>query len=477
MIGRLRDFLAAVPRGLRRLTSRRAHPLDTTLAGATLLAVLGGCETALDRHRADIRRLSLEGRYDVIVERLDDPKERKLYAQRDELLWFLDRGAAAQAVGDADGAVFFLSEAEDRMDERRREDPAESLAVIVINDKLGPYLGEPYEDIYVNVLKMLAQMEAGRLAGGATVEVRRMAQKVDLLREEHLRLVAAAKEELPDSIEERATDDSGAPAPPRAVAEEGEFIESPLGTFLTAVVFMHTGDPSNQAVAARRLIQAIEAQGELIGPVDPAPFRALETLTPADANVLVVALAGQSPMLVPFRAPPLIINNTPIYFELPILRTVPSDAVQARVIVESPGREPRIAPLHLVEEMASVADHNHRRALPAIYLRTLLRAAAKSVGLTFANEAMQRSTNNDAAQAGVAIASLLLLVYTEQADTRCWTLLPGRAFAGLLDLAPGETTITLEYVDGSGSVIYRTEPRTFDPADASLTTFVGRYWR
>ena len=42
---------------------------------------------------------------------------------------------------------------------------------------------------------------------------------------------------------------------------------------------------------------------------------------------------------------------------------------------------------------------------------------------------------------------------TENADLRCWRTMPGKVYAGKIDLAPGEYEITFEYLDINGNVI------------------------
>ena len=70
-----------------------------------------------------------------------------------------DRGAVALDLDDTQTTIEVLNEAEALMEQRRKRALLEDVAALTINDQLTTYLGEPYEDIYVNVLKMLAQLE------------------------------------------------------------------------------------------------------------------------------------------------------------------------------------------------------------------------------------------------------------------------------------------------------------------------------
>ena len=453
--------------------SPRAGTVPTILAwlGPPLLALgVGGCQAPFDRYQARLREHLGQGRYELIEESLDDPHNEIRDRQKDELLWMLDRGTVALVLDDTSMTIEVLSEAEELMDQRRKRALLENLAVMTVSEQLATYLGEPYEDIYVNVLKLLAHLEAGRLRGGATVEARRLATKVDLLRDEYLQIerrLAASGAETPGPREARHRE--------VATVQGGEFIESTLGTYLTAVTFMHTGERQNQAVAARRLQQAIEAQGHLLGPVSADAFRDLGTLEPQDANFLAVALSGQGPYKVAQRVGPIIIYGTPIYFELPILYRQPSEVVDVRLRVE--GAAVSSTDLCFIEDFGSVAYEHNRRELPLIYARTIARAAAKSVALSQANRALYNSSDDAGLAVAAALVGLLFLAGTEHADLRCWTMLPGQAHVELMKLEPGTHRVVLEFLDAHGAVVHSSPPRDLEVTEGGLTTVVEAYWR
>ena len=447
------------------------------MPGGRAISVIGfcsvavGCATPFQAHRDRIDDLADRGAYDEVIAVLESREGRSFYADRDRLLYFLDLGLARFAAGDDEGAIGALTTAEMIMDTRFEENAGDVFARLVLNDTLANYLGEPYEDIDCNVFKMLAQLELGAIQGGATVEARRLANKVDLLREQYLELTQTIVSD--DRAGGRASL-SGAPSVV-ATAEAGRFIASPLGEFLTAVTFMLTGDYANQAVAARRLMQAIEAQGDLIGPVDPEPFVELEMMRPGDVNALAVAFAGPGPWKTALRVGPIPIYDTPIYFELPILEHPRSETARVLVVVEREDGSTTEAPLHLIEDMARVAQVNHERQLPQVYLRTLLRAASKSVALTVAT----RSTDDDFAQAAILLGGLAILAVTEKADLRCSRLLPGQAYVGLLDLTPGHYLIAYRFLDHRGGLLYESAPTEITISDRpdEFQTMIEWFWR
>jgi hypothetical protein len=352
------------------------------------------------------------------------------------------------------------------IDLKREASPDEVVATWLVGETAKPYVAEPYEDIYVNVLKLLAQLEAGRIIGGATVEARRLAWKSDHLRDLHQEWAG----ELSEASRKRIG--SEARGAGRYTEHEGEFIESPLGTYLAAVAFMEAGEWNMQEVAARRLLDSIEREGALIGPVDASAFENLETMSSDDADLLVVALSGRGPTKVADHVGPIVIYTVPIYFELPRMVTHPSEVAGAALEVENVGE----FELALVEDMSRVATENHKRYLPLIYTRTMLRAAAKATGTAVAAGAAHNS-DNDLAAIGIVLGGLLLMAATEQADLRCWTFLPGEARVALIDAPAGVHRVRTVYRGAGGGTVHTTEWRDVEIRERGLSTLVEHYWR
>ena len=271
--------------------------------------MLGACRSAFDDHRSAVRSAAAQGRWDLAAASLDDPITRDRYGQRNHLLWLLDRGTVAQALGDHETSIRTLNEADDIMDRSMSESIGDVLGALLINDAVRRYTGEPYESIYVNVVKMLAHLEAGVFDGGATVEARRIATKANLQRDRYLRLLPATRDAALRRMEDAAQSRGAAPGsesyvprysvdlPPSVAGvaaenRQGQFIESTLGLFLTAAMWMHFGEAGNQRVAAERLVQTIHLHREFMTGVDPARSPRSRTPTALDHNLLLVATSG-----------------------------------------------------------------------------------------------------------------------------------------------------------------------------------------
>jgi len=465
-----------ISRGLAAQGRWRFRRRCSVVAAASLaMSLLGGCVTAFDRNREELAALHAQGQYDAIARRLDDPSVRREYGDKNRLLWWLDRGAAALALGDTAGTIENFEKAEEFMDIFRTASAADDLGKWLLNDTAAPYYGEPYEDMYVNVFKLLAQLEASNLEGGATVEARRMATKADALRDRYLRLRG--------EVGKQATDGSVPPAAAAGAAmpttEDGEFIESPLGTYLTAVTFLKTGDRAMHEVASRRLLTAIDAQRTLIGPVQREKFSGLEAMRPDEANVLLVAISGRGPRKVAKRFGPIPIFEWPVYFELPELVGGVAEAAGARLVID----DGTAIDLALVEDLRSVATANHQRQMPLIYARTYLRSSAKAAAAFALTKTWQNNSKrgNEQAVATVVgtLAGLAFVGFTEKADLRAWELLPAQAHVGMVKLPPGEHNARIEYLSSTGGVLYAGPWKTIAAGErpTDLVTIVEHYWR
>jgi len=429
---------------------------------------LSGCTTAFDEHRTVLDRIAGAGAYGDAAGALDSARERGLYGEKNRLLYNLDRGAVALFLGDHETAFSLLEEAEDEIELYFKMTGADRAARWLMNDTAARYYGRAYEDQYVNVLKLLSHLERGEISGVATVEARRLGFKADQLRDRYLREISGISERgggrLAGELGRGGFVD---------VTSGGQFIESPLGTFLSAVTFMASGDRNEQGVAARRLRESISAQGSLIGVVSAEAFEGLENATLGDGKLLYVAFSGRVPGLERQRFGPIPLFDWPVYFELPVMRVRPGEVARVNV-VDSSGRV--VGELPLVEDMARVAAANHERELPAIYARTLLRSQIKAAA-SFAATQVARGSNNDALVLVAVLGGLAAVALTEKADTRSWLFLPGRAHAGLLDLPPGEHRVRAEYVGYSGGVVYSSAWTDVVVSPGRLTTVSATYWR
>lgn len=461
--------------------NRRIPSVVSLLVCAVLSIMLLGCNSAFYAHRDQLEGAFASGRYDAAAASLDSPASQSLYGEKNRLLYWLDRASVALAMDQHEQAIDLFERAESYMDVHSEATAGDDLARWIINDTAAPYYGEAYEDIYVNVFKLLAQLERGEISGGATVEARRAAGKADRLRDRYIKLRGDVVQSA-DAKARQGLQASAIPLDARTTAE-GEFIESTLGAFLTAVTFMKDGDPQSQGVAGRRLVSAIQLQRGLQPGVNEQQLAEVGTADPSSVNVLIVGLSGRGPTKIAQTIGPIPIFEYPLYFQLPQLVGGSEEVASARVVVDGAQPGTRGGAMVKVEDLRAVAIENHRRAMPLIYARTLIRATAKSaaifVGAKSIEHGSKRGDTRDAVAIGAIIGGIAAMMLTEEADLRCWQFLPARADAALLNLPPGRHTIRVEFLGASGGVVYTAPPRDIEVSSGpkALSTVVEHFWR
>lgn len=433
--------------------------------GAVLLAaasLAGGC--AFESHREQIAQLHAAGRYDEVAKLLDEPKVRKLYDSEDEVLWHMDRASAALGLGDTGKALTELQEAKRQTEFNDQKNAGEVVAEWLLNDNFRRYVAEPYEDMYLSVLTMVALLEEGRVQPGAANEARAFGTRSNVLRDRYNQQVKALAEKDPRLAQTGWKAETG-----------GAFVESPLGAYLASLSFMAVGQPDAQKIAADHVLDAIRQQQDKIGPVREQDFADLAKKTPADTNVVVVAFAGRGPTKKAFRLPPLVIDKVTFYAEIPVLVTSVSQVASAEAEFEG---GPTV-PLALAEDMSAVAKENYDRIMPLIQGRAIARAAARAVGAYFITETVDKSTRrkSDVARWGTELALLAAQILVERADVRAWAMMPGRAFVATAKLAPGAHRYRVHYKSAGGGVVYSSGWRTMDVSEsAPLAAAVTHYW-
>ena len=360
-----------------------------------------GCESAFDRHRVGLIRAHDRGDFVEAAILLDEANQKGRYGSKNEVLWLLERGAAAAATGDNALAVSALNRAEQQTELFYSQSASDIAGQWLIGERASRYITRAYENQYINVIKMLAHFQAGTVANGPTVEARRMASKADQMRDKFADVL--------DEVRDR-------------------------------------GIEKDYALS------------------DPGAF---------------VAVGGVGPRLARQSIGPIFIYMTPIYFELPQIEPGGSRATRAIVEIQELDGSTRTVELNLIEDLSAVAEANFQQELPVVHARTYVRALTKSGLFTAGGLAIQHSDSSAEVKAAGLLVSLIGgLVYlsaTEKADLRCWSMLPGVAWAGVLDLPEGEHQARLIFLSPGGQRLHVGEWATVRGGAYGLDSVI-EYW-
>jgi hypothetical protein len=409
-----------------------------------------------------LAQLHASGNYAQAATVLDDPDVRSMYDKEDEVLWRMDRAAVALAAGDTGRALTELEEAKKQTEFNDQKNAGEVVAEWLLNDNFRRYVAEPYEDMYLSVLTMVALLEEGRVEPGSANEAKRLGLRSNFLRDRYNQQVKALRDKEGNRLSDAGWKEGG-----------GEFVESPLGTYLASLSFMASGQRDNQRIAADRMLDAIRQQR--VGDVRESDFATLADRTPADTNVVIVAFAGRGPTKRAQRLPPIVIDKVTFYAEIPVLVTSRSRAASAEAEFDSGER----VPLALAEDMSRVAVDTYERTLPLVQGRAIARATARAVGAYFITEAVDKSNNrnNDGARWATQLGLLAAQILVERADIRAWAFMPGRAFVATAKVPVGGRKYRVVYKDGGGGLVYTTGWKDLDVSQGKpLVAAVGHYW-
>jgi len=443
----------------------RRSRLGSLLALAALSGWAAGCVSAFDESRVELIRAHDRGNFEQAAQILDEANTEGLYGSKNEILWLLERGAAAAANNDTKLTLSALNRAEQQTEIFFEQSASDIAGQWLIGERASRYITRAYENQYINVIKMLAHFQAGTIENGPTIEARRMASKANRMRDKFADILDEIRDK---GIEAEYT-----------LSDPGTFIESPLGVYLSAIAFRENGEPDMASTALTRLRSAASAQAGLGISGDTSYVDALAEIDAAQQDALFIAVGGVGPRLSRESVGPIFIYLTPIYFELPQIEPGGSRATRALVEFEEPGGSTRSVELSLIEDLSAVAEANFQQELPVVHARTYIRALTKSGLFTAGGIALQNSdASNEAKAAGLLFSLIGGLVYlsaTEKADVRCWSMLPGVAWAGVLDLPEGEHKARIVFLSPGGQRLHVGEWSTVRGSAHGLDSVI-EYW-
>jgi hypothetical protein len=439
-----------------------------------VICLLSGC-SGVERMQESLREMHARGMYVEAAKLLESPAAEEAYGSKDWLLLRLERGAAELAAGDPERALRSLDEAEEVTAYNYTPRDGDALAQWTLNESAAPYMAQPYEDMYVNVLKQLAHLQLGTENGafGESARLLDKATNLGRITEQYLRALKSGEN---GKFVSKYSPDSR-----YSTERVGDYIASPLGSYLAALVFAKAADPGRQQAAAARLRQSLGEQQAHVGRVDTAAFQNMEAVTADSFNVVAVAFSGRGPIKESRTVTLSNMPGVPITIPFPTLVRLPSRVASVRLEQQSAAEGSaegtsavESVELSLVEDLGCVVAENYRRTEPLIYTRTVIRIGIKAglvAGATYGVSASSGRRNQEWAVL-TALAGAAAIYFSESADLRSWTMLPGQARVAALKLPAGEHFVRAVYRMTDGSVAH-TEWQRIPVTEDGLTPVVS----
>jgi hypothetical protein len=414
-------------------------------------------------------------RYEAIVKRIDSCVTTA-YPPKDRVLYHLDVGMLRHMTGQYDESNRNLTDADRGIEQAFTKSVTRAAGSMLLNDNMLDYAGEDYENIYLHVFKALNYLQQDQ-SDKAFVEVRRMNEKLNLLEDRYRSLAAQYNRE--------------SQAGRKFQPGRNPFQNSALARYMSMLLYRTEGKMDDARIDLQKIADAWRTQPALY----PFPMPNLEPmLKPSTLGRLTLfAFTGRSPekraMAFHLHSVPnaIIVGLTPpgtvpqkgtsvdtiawpgmtpginVKFEVPTMFKRESRVARVRVTVDG-----KSFPMDRIESLDSAALETFKVRRPMVYLRSVVRSAAKAFAAYKINKEFEDSQKKKAKEkpgvddAGDMMKSLALSLATgiaveatENADLRISQFLPGQAYVGEILLTPGQHNVCIEYLPAAGVLLYR----------------------
>ncbi len=403
-----------------------------------LVLLCSACAAPSLRYKTEVNKLAAAGKFKE-ADALVVSKQKKMYANHDYALVYLDRAALLHDADDPVQSDRLLDLAQQRITDLYTKSVTASVGKILINDLTTPYYPAAYERALTCFYRAMNFLQRGDVIG-AGVEARRAVFFLDHLRgskksgyndDPFIQYVASLIFESLGQLSDARIARQNAL---NAYANLGgslkvsapEFhVPGNASEFGEVIIFHYNGRISlkkNQTtqIAWDRALTLISTERESRSGMDPQVANAL------DAGFLGHAITLAYPVLEPQTF------------------LIASSAVQANG---------QLYHLQKVADFAAAARMDLDENLPGIWLRTITRAIAKQIAAEQARQAVKSATKDDSWGNLAGLALNIFGAATEKADTRQWFTLPAEVHMTRIFVAPGQQDIRLLLRDGYGNIV------------------------
>lgn len=417
--------------------------------------------------------------------------------KKEEIRQFLNLALAEHFLKSYEISAKHFASVDERMSFREAKSISGETAAALFNENLSPYEGRPYERLYMHVFNALNYYNAGNLEG-ALVEIRKLGIKQ---RELETLYGSATRDET--AVAERKISEADVAASllgvniaalkekmPRSLPKDNRFRDSALSRYASMIFYDMYNDEGNARVDAKQLhvlAPDFDIENEFAHESDFENGDGLLTVIsfsgviarreeetfyfPGDVINGLAGLAfgvlgfGSSSMIVlpPFEND-ITIPAFRIKFAYPKFpkQTNKTNAAKIVMRVLETGDE---AELSLVENLSRAVQKDVMQIAPAEFAGSIVRSilkkgAAVTAGVATLSAIKKNSDDSVWTQISYAASYLTLVAALEAtdagetADIRQCAVLPEKANAGTLHLAPGIYTVSVSYYDEKNRLLH-----------------------
>ena len=410
-------------------------------------------------------------------------KTRDQYGSSDKALFHLDRGIVHFYNQNYDQAIADLAESDRIFEELYTKSISKGVGSFLFNDNLLDYDGADHENVLINLIKALAFINKGD-PDGALVEIRRVHEKLQLLQVKYMKEI----DELKNTNKKQKVE-----------AGEYNFTDSSLARYLGYLLYRYEGSLDDARIDKEKWAKLwvensniynykapdlnqfnLEIDNNLIPlnfliSTNFAPFKLaweLEATTTVDNDKdwSIVNVRGKNPTF----NKTYFLNRAAfegLNFKISIPKLQVRNQLYSSIQVTVDNQQPR--QLDLIEDLDIIAVNNYKLNEFTRTLKHLTRSFVKALA---ANEVEKEAKKNKSEIWGNILSSIgkAAINSTEQADLRCWRLVPSKFYAGEFLLSPGQHQVKIDYLNANGTVA-KTETFNYMLDKSKSLNLVNRY--
>jgi hypothetical protein len=356
--------------------------------------------------------------------------DKKNIYQSDLILYYLDKGMLAHYARDFEESSRLLEEGEQAIEAAFTKSITQEIGSYLINDNVRTYDGEDYEDIYINAFNALNYYHR-QDPEEALVEIRRMNIKLQALTTKYGALTTDLRQKALQETDYFPGGDS-APA----------FSNSALARYLGALFYRGAGKADDARIDLEELRLAFARAPQVYTYPVPSSIEEELSVPPGMARLNVIGFSGLSPVKEQSTLRIPLLNYNYVKIALPVMIYRGSEVGRIEVILDNQEK----FTLELLEDMEAVARETFKEHLKVIYLKSIIRAAAKGVTSVVFDEIGRNEEGLTGAVFGLlGLGTQIFSEVSETADLRMSRYFPAKAYVGGITLRPGRYSFSVNY--------------------------------
>lgn len=419
--------------------------LVRSCALAMFLIVISGCASHYDRVWI-VREDYHSGRIDEARAAIDKQLKRH---KGEADVFLLDKAMIELASGHPKEAEKLLRGVRDRFDSAEQKDVGEFTAAMLTDDNAQAYAGEDYEKVLIRAMLALTNlMSDGNDAGAYALQIvdkqQQIIQKVTEKQQKEIELARSKQEE----------------GDPPIVPAELAYKQVALGPYIRAMLAEESPLTLDEAAKARVQVASFEP-GFRDASVDLQRAQYERPLEAGRGVLYVFALVGRGPikqekeeiatqvsLLIADRIVNAFSNRAipPTLAPVKVPQVVNFPSVAEGVSVRVDGK--RVGSTATIVDVGTMAARQQEAHYPEIIAKAVARRVLKK-GVIYAAEEAAKIDQGSLLSLGVMAAGVAWEA-TENADTRCWALLPDSIQVLRVELPIGEHEIQLNPMGNGG---------------------------